>query len=52
MLPILEELKGLSREEVIAEVKRCLKLSKEKYGMVMNEEKTINGYLKALGLQA
>ena len=52
MLPILEDLKGLSREEVIAEVKRCLKLSKKKYGIEIHEKEMIDLYLTELGLQA
>ncbi len=50
MLPILEELVGLSKEEVLAEIKRCKEIS-ERHGMKFPEESITDFYLKELGLQ-
>ena len=50
MLPVLEELYGLSKEEVLAEIKRCKEIS-EKHGMKFPEKAITDFYLKELGLQ-
>ena len=51
MLPDVELLQKLSRDEVIAEVKRCVKISKERYGQEMDELGMINTYLRGLGFE-
>ena len=50
MLPIIEDLKGLSKEEVLAEIERCQKINRE-HGLEMSDEVLINMYLRDLGLQ-
>lgn len=48
MLPILEELRGLSKEEVLKEIKRCYEISKS-YGKPFPVEQITDLYLKELG---
>ena len=51
MLPILEELVGLSKEEVEAELKKAIKESKEVFGMDIPLAPILSRYLKELGLE-